>query len=62
MKVRIKSLWGLHYKLRMMGIPSSGPIYIYGDNMSVIHNMQRPELKLKKKSNAICVHAVGESI
>jgi len=30
--------------------------------MSVIHNMQRPESMLRKKSNAICYHAVRESV
>ena len=30
--------------------------------MSVIHNSQRPESTLKKKSNSICYHAVRESV
>jgi hypothetical protein len=46
----------------MMGVPLSGPTYIYGDNMSVIHNTQQPESTLKKKSNSICYHAVRESV
>ena len=46
----------------MMGVPLTGPSYIYGDNMSVIHNTQQPESVLKKKSNSICYHAVQESI
>ena len=62
MKVGIETLRGLRYKLRMMGIGISGPTYIYGDNMSVIHNTQRPESTLRKKSNAICYHAVRESV
>ena len=45
-----------------MGVPLTGPSYIYGDNMSVIHNTQRPESVLKKKSNSICYHAVRESV
>jgi hypothetical protein len=53
---------GLRYKLRMMGVPVSGPTYVYGDNMSVIHNTQRPESTLKKKSNSICYHAVREMV
>jgi hypothetical protein len=39
----------------------SGPTYVYGDTMSVVHNTQRPEYVLKKKSNSICYHAVCES-
>ena len=42
-------------------MPLSGPSFIYGDNMSVIHNTQRPESMLRKKSNSICYHAVRES-
>jgi hypothetical protein len=62
MKVDIEHLWSLRYKLRMMGVPIDGPSYVYGDNMSVIHNTQRPESTLKKKSNSICFHAVRESV
>ncbi|KAL7536196.1 hypothetical protein ACHAXR_006979 [Thalassiosira sp. AJA248-18] len=36
----MESLRALRYKLHMMGVPISGPSYIYGDNMSVIHNTQ----------------------
>ena len=46
----------------MMGVPLSGPSYIYGDNMSVIHNTQRPESTLKKKNNSICYHALREAV
>jgi hypothetical protein len=62
MKNGVESLRGLRYKLRMMGVPLSGPSYVYGDNMSVIHNTQRPESTLKKKSNSICYHAVREAV
>ena len=46
----------------MMGVGVTGPSPIYGDNMAVIHNTQRPESMLKKKSNFICYHAVRESV
>ena len=49
----METLQGIRYALRMMGIPISGPSYIYGDNMSVIHNTQRPDSTLKKKSKYI---------
>ncbi len=45
-----------------MGVEISGPTYVYGDNMSVIHNTQRPESTLKKKSNQICFHVARESV
>ena len=46
----------------MIGAPISGPLYIYGDNMLVIHNTQRPESTLKNKSDYICYHDVCESV
>jgi hypothetical protein len=58
MKNGIETTRGLRYKLRMMGVAIDGPTYVYGDNMSVVHNTQRPESVLKKKSNTICYHAV----
>ena len=62
MKQGVETLRGLRYKLRMMGVPCEYPSYIYGDNMSVIHNTQRPESTLKKKSNSICYHLIRKSI
>ena len=62
LKNGIETLRGIRYKLRMMGVPISGPSYCYGDNMSVIHNTQRPESTLKKKSNQICYHFCREAV
>ena len=45
-----------------MGIPIDGPTYVYGDNMSVLHNIQKPESTLKKKSNSIAYHFVREAV
>jgi hypothetical protein len=61
MKNVIETTRGLCYKLRMMGVAIDGPAYVYGDNMSVVHNTQRPDSVLKKKINALCYHAVRES-
>jgi hypothetical protein len=62
MKQGMECLRGLRYKLRMMGVATSGPSCMCGDNLSVIHNTQRPELMLKKKSNSICYHAIREAV
>jgi hypothetical protein len=62
MKSGMEAVRGLPYKLRMMGIPIEGPAYVYGNNMSVIHNAQRPESMLKKKSNSVCYHCCRESV
>jgi hypothetical protein len=56
----IETCRGLRYKLRMMGVALSGPTFAYGDNMSAVHNTQRPESVLKKKSNSVFYHAVRE--
>ena len=45
-----------------MGVKIDVPAYVYGDNMSVIHNTSKPESVLKKKSNSICYHFVREAV
>jgi len=62
MKHSIETLRGLRYKLRMMGVPLTGPTFIYGDNKSQVTNSSRPESTLKKKCNSICYHAIRESV
>ena len=62
MKTRMEALRGLRYRLRMMGVPLTGTSYIYGDNMSVIHNTQIPESTPKKKNNTIFYNAIWEFI
>jgi len=54
MKICVETLRGLRYKLCMMGVPITGPTFVYGDSMSIIYNTSRPELTLKKKSNPSC--------
>jgi hypothetical protein len=58
--VAMKNGIGLRYKLRMIGATIDGPTYVYCDNMLVMHNTHIPESVLKKKSKAICYHAVWE--
>ena len=63
MKLGIERLRGICYKLRMMDVPLTGPSYVYGDNKSAITNSSTPELTfLSKKNNAICYHAIQESV
>ena len=57
MKQGIDALRGLRYKLRMIS-PLSSPLYIYGENMSVVKNISRPESVLRKESNSVYYHAV----
>ena len=62
MKVAIKVVRGLRYKLRVVGVGVSmmGLTYSYEDYISVIHKTQRSESTLKKKSNSIYCHEIVE--
>jgi hypothetical protein len=62
MKHGIEKLQGLCYKLCTMGIPLTGPSYIFADNESQVTNTTIPESTLKKKCDSICYHAVQESV
>ena len=59
MKQCCEYIRGLRYRLRMMGIPCEGPTYIYGDNQSVLANTSVPDSTLKKKSQSIAYHFIG---
>jgi hypothetical protein len=61
MKNGIETCPGLRYKLMMMGVTLSGTTFVYGDNMSVVHNPHHPESMLNKKLNLICYHTLHES-
>ena len=50
MKVGIEYIRGLQYKLSMVGVPITGPAFVYGDNMSMIHITQCPESTFEMKS------------
>ena len=60
MKQLCKYLRGLRYKLRMMGIPCNGPVFIQGDNQSVLANTSIPDSVLKKKSQSLAYHFIRE--
>jgi hypothetical protein len=61
MKNGIETWRVLHDTLIMSGVTLGGPTFVYGDNMYVVHNTQRPESVLKKNSNSIFYHAVCRS-
>jgi hypothetical protein len=62
MKRAVEANRGLRNKLRVIGIPIDGPTYFYGDNMSVFHNVRKPESTLKKMNNSIAYHKVREAV
>jgi hypothetical protein len=53
MKHGIEKLRGLCKERCMMGIPLTGPSFIYADNKSQVTNSIIPESALKKKCNSI---------
>ena len=61
-RIGIELVESLRYKLRMFGVPLDEPATIYCDNMSVVHNAQRPDSVLKKKHNAISFHKIREAV
>jgi hypothetical protein len=44
----------------MMGITVDEPVFVFGDNQSILANTTAPSSTLKKKSNAIAYHFVRE--
>ncbi len=62
MKTGTEYLRGLRYKLRAMGIPVTNPVYVYGDNKSVLCNTTAPDSQLKKKSNSVGYHHCCEGV
>jgi len=52
----------LCYALRMLGVPISGPSYVFGDNQAVVNSSCIPEYNLKKRHNALAYHRVREAI
>jgi hypothetical protein len=61
MKLAIDMIEGIRYKLRMMGIPLTGPTSVFCDNESVVRNSTAPESTLKKRHNAIAYHRAREA-
>ena len=62
LKIATELIEGLRYKLRMFGVPLSGPARIFCDNESVVINSSHPDSALKKKHCSIAYHKVREAI
>ena len=61
MKFGMESFRGLRYKIMMMKVEISGTLFIYGNNMSVIHSTKHTKSNLNKKSKKIFYRAMRES-
>jgi hypothetical protein len=53
---------GKDLDIHMMGIPLTGPSYIFANNKSQVTSSTIPESTLKKKCNSNCYHEVRESV
>ena len=63
MRTSLETVQGITtYELQMMGVPLNTPTYIYGDNMSVIHSICKPESTLNKNENLVCYHLIREAV
>ena len=54
----VEYLRGLCYKLQMFGNPVDEPVFIYGDNQSVLVNASSLDSTLKKISRIIAFHFI----
>ena len=55
-------LVALRYKLRMFGVPITGPANVFCDNNGVVKNASIPHSTLAKRHNAINYHAIREAV
>ena len=62
MQICVEMIEALRYKLRMLGVPITGPANVFCDSSSVVINSTIPTSPLKKKHNAIAYHRVREAI
>ena len=61
LKIATEQIEALRYKLRMFGVPISGPARVFCDNRSVVISSSFPESVLKKKHCSIAYNKVRES-
>ena len=62
LRIAVELIDSLRYKLRMFGVPISGPARVFCDNESVVKTTTIPESRLKKKHCSIGYHRVRESV
>ena len=62
LRIATELVESIRYKLRMFGVPLSGPARVFCDNESVVKSTTIPESRLKKKHNSIAYHRVREAV
>jgi hypothetical protein len=62
LRIAVELIDSLRYKLRMFGVPISGPARVFCDNESVVKTTTIPESRIKKKHSSIAYHRIRESV
>jgi hypothetical protein len=62
LRMAVDMIEGLHYKLRMMGIPLEGSTSVFCENEDMVKKTTAPESQLKKKQVAICYHRCRKAL
>jgi hypothetical protein len=61
LKTAIDQTEALRYKLRMFGIPLTGPMKVFCDNDAVVKNATHSESTLRRKHTSIAYHRCREA-
>jgi len=60
-RTAVDQIVDLRYTLRMLGVPLTGPSWMFGDNLSVVNSSTMPSGKLTKRHNILSYHRVREA-
>ena len=60
-RIAVDQIVDLRYTLRMLGVPVTGPSWMFGDNLSVVNSSTIPGGKLLKRHNILNYHRVLEA-
>ncbi len=60
-RIAVDQIVDLRYTLRMLGVPLTGPSWMFGDNLSVVNSSTMPGGKLLKRHNILNYHRVREA-
>jgi hypothetical protein len=59
--IAVDQIVDLRYTLQMLGVPLTGPLWMFGDNLSVVNSATMPSGKLQKHQNILNYHCVCEA-
>ena len=60
-RTAVDQIVDLRYTIRMLGVPLTGPSWMFGDNLEVINSATIPSGKLQKRQNILNYHRVREA-